>query len=269
MGIYPRGVVLHIPHNSLEIPPDVRKQFLLGDDELEAELTCMTDHYTLEIFGGTNASALVVATNFSRLVVDVERFEQDIEESMAAWGMGAVYSSSSTGKRLRRDLSASEREDLLSTYYRPHHEHLTLCVDACLRDVGFALIIDGHSFPSHPFPYELDQEVERPDVCIGIDEFHTPDWVWKIFVECFENVGFSVKVNHPFSGSIVSHKHYLLNSSVISVMVEINRRLYLEEGKRSKRDTFSDVAIRVQSACQQAARFVSDQWNHRGDASEH
>jgi len=42
MGYHP-WVVLHIPHDSLVIPDDVRPQFLLTDPDLALELRRMTD----------------------------------------------------------------------------------------------------------------------------------------------------------------------------------------------------------------------------------
>ena len=43
-------VILHVPHDSVVIPPEVRGQFLLGDAELQAELRRMTDHFTHTLF---------------------------------------------------------------------------------------------------------------------------------------------------------------------------------------------------------------------------
>ncbi len=93
--------------------------------------------------------------------------------------MGIIYRLTSDGKPLRRNLSVEEREYLVSTYYRPHHRQLGQTVDACVVEHGFALIIDAHSFPSIPLPFELEQNPVRPDVCIGTDVFHTPEWVLK------------------------------------------------------------------------------------------
>lgn len=42
-------VLLHVPHSSRVIPPDVRADILLGDAELAAELDHITDAHTAEI----------------------------------------------------------------------------------------------------------------------------------------------------------------------------------------------------------------------------
>ena len=44
--------LLHIPHSSTYIPPDIRRTLAVSDAELEAELLRMTDRYTDELFGG-------------------------------------------------------------------------------------------------------------------------------------------------------------------------------------------------------------------------
>ena len=41
-------IIIHVPHSSIFIPPEIRKDILLSDDELESELLGMTDWYTDE-----------------------------------------------------------------------------------------------------------------------------------------------------------------------------------------------------------------------------
>ncbi len=62
-------------------------------------------------------------------------------------------------------------------YYDPHHARLETLVAEKLEASSKCLIIDCHSFPSKPLPYEPDQSANRPDICIGTDEFHTPKWL--------------------------------------------------------------------------------------------
>ena len=89
-----RGVILHIPHSSREIPDGLRDQFVLDDEGLSAELDLMTDAFTAELFfwGG----AMVVRLPFSRLLVDVERFSEDDKEPMSSVGMGMIYARTSS-----------------------------------------------------------------------------------------------------------------------------------------------------------------------------
>lgn len=48
----------------------------------------------------------------------------------------------------------------------------------------------------------------------------------KTIVNYFENLGYNVMTNSPFSGSIVPLK-YINNTEVHSVMIELNRDLYM------------------------------------------
>ena len=43
-------MILHIPHSSSVIPPALRVQIVLSDDDLAAELLHMTDAFTDELF---------------------------------------------------------------------------------------------------------------------------------------------------------------------------------------------------------------------------
>jgi N-formylglutamate amidohydrolase len=125
-----------------------------------------------------------------------------------------------------------EREDLLERFYRPHHRALTAAVDGALQRHGKCLVIDGHSFPALPLPYEYDQDPNRPDICIGTDAFHTPDWLRELARDEFRALGYTVQIDHPFAGALVPLRHYQSDRRVQAVMVEINRGLYMTEVPR-------------------------------------
>lgn len=251
----PKWVVFHVPHDSTWIPPSARNQFLLNDAELKAELLRMTDHWTFDLFARGIPEEQVMRAEVSRLVVDVERFEDDAEESMSAFGMGAVYERTSDGRRLRRKLSPGERQNLMDVWYHAHHAMLEDAAQTAISDHGRALILDAHSFPSKPLPYELDQRLDRPDVCIGTDDFHTPKEFEEAFVHAFRDAGFTVGLNAPFAGTLVPMHYYRKDRRVTALMIEVNRGIYIDEATAERRPCFDSVA---QSIRQCVARVISD-----------
>ena len=264
--LYPPWLVLHVPHDSIDVPHAVRGQFLLDDGELLAELTRMTDHYTLALFAESNSKAVIVRAPVSRLVVDVERFQDDTHEPMAARGMGAVYTVTSHLNPLRRPLSTREREALMQTYYHPHHARLEAAVSAAIERHGLCLVIDCHSFPATALPYELtDPAAARTDLCLGTDAFHTSSELASAFVTAFQREGWSVSLNKPFAGALVPISRYQRDSRVSAIMVEVNRRLYLRESDGVRVAVFDDVARKIQRCCMEAILAANCQRNRPKD----
>jgi N-formylglutamate amidohydrolase len=250
---YPPWVILHVPHDSLLIPSGIRRQITLTDGELDEELVRMTDHLTLPLFASGTPETQVIRAPASRLVVDVERFEDDHEEPMAGRGMGAVYSVTSSLKPLRRPLSDVERDALMLEYYHPHHARLEAAVSTAVDLHGRCLVIDCHSFPSVALPYELvDPALTRPDICIGTDAFHTSSELASAFVSAFQREQWSVSLNEPFAGALVPRSRYQRDQRVNAVMVEINRSLYLREQDATPLSTFEMIAERVRNCCMAA-----------------
>ncbi len=239
--------ILHIPHSSRLIPAAYRGQFVLSDRALEKEKLRLTDSYVDEIFSIVRDEAATVAFPVSRLLVDPERILDDRREPMAQVGMGAIYTRRTDGGPMRRDLSRMERKKLLYKYYLPHHRTVGEAVERALGlPFGKALIIDCHSFPSSPLPCDPDQRPERPDICIGTDPFHTPGWLLETLVEAAGRSGYSCEINRPYSGTLVPDPYFRRNPSVFSIMLEVNRRLYMDEGTGRKKKGFRKLAGDIQ-----------------------
>lgn len=172
--------------------------------QIDDVLFPVTDWFTDELFGcHAGSSDAMVDFLVSRLVVDPERFLEDSEEPMASVGMGVVYTRASGGEALRLPPTAEGKGLLLDTYYRPHNERLSHAVDEALKINGKAVILDCHSFPSKPLPYENDQNPYLPDICIGTDEYHTPRRLLAALEGKCRSEGLTYALNRPFSGSIV------------------------------------------------------------------
>lgn len=248
----PQWVIVHVPHDSRRVPPGIRDQFVLDDAHLEAELVAMTDHHVADIFSNLVPPDRTLRADVSRLIVDVERFLDDEHEPMAARGMGAIYTRTAHGAALRRSTTAGERTHLIDTYYRPHHFLLEAAVQHALTLNGRCLILDCHSFPGIPLPYESVQEVPRPDICLGTDAFHTPEHLREAFVAAFRVAGFTVAIDTPFAGALVPMTHWRSEPHVHSAMIEINRGLYLEEGTAIRGPRFDAVKRSIVDACVRA-----------------
>lgn len=236
------GVIFHVPHDSTDIPADVRNQFTLDDQELKNEILNMTDHFTARLFCSDIAPQNIVRASVSRLVVDVERFVEDSAEPMSGKGMGVIYTQTSDGRPLRRPISPNERRLLLERYYIPHHQSLEQRVDEKLGRYGKCLVLDCHSFPSAALPYEGSEAGStRPDICIGTDGFHTPPQLAEGLLMGFSALGFRVALNDPFAGALVPISRYQKDNRVRAVMIEINRNLYMDEASGEPNERLAEL----------------------------
>jgi N-formylglutamate amidohydrolase len=118
-------------------------------------------------------------------------------------------------------------------------------VSDVVTELGRCLIIDCHSFPSVALPYELDQRNARADFCIGTDAFHTPAVIRDAIVGAVKEMGYSVAVDAPFAGALVPLAIYQKDHRVWSVMIEVNRRLYMDESSGRKDSAFAQVSAAV------------------------
>jgi N-formylglutamate amidohydrolase len=238
------GLVIHVPHASTFIPPEYAKDYLLPPDELEYEVHWSADNYCDELFDAGFGTRVIAGQ--SRLVCDVERFRDDSLELMAERGCGLFYTHTLLGKPLRNnDLLLKNK--IISRIYDPHHERLTAAVDNVLSEYDVCLIIDGHSFPDDS---RLGENL--PDFCIGADDFHTPEWLRAAAHGLFRSLGYTTETNRPFAGAITPSKHYHKEKRVLSLMVEVNRKLYLNKGTFDKSADFN----KIKDACNQAVNAL-------------
>ena len=223
------SVILHVPHSSSLVPKHHIKKLAISGVDLGYELLQMTDSYTAEIARAAACEASVLPwifqNNISRLVVDPERFT-DEREKMESVGMGAVYKLTHNQKPLR-DLTDLERNELLDTYFQPYSGALENLVEDRLKAAEKVVILDIHSYPSQKLPYEIHNG-ERPEICLGVDEFHTSTELFETAKDIFSRFG-RVSINSPFEGTYVPLKFYEKDKRIQSIMIEIRRDVYMDE----------------------------------------
>lgn len=229
-------IVLHIPHASINIP--IKDGYVAPKDQLDLEILKLTDWYTDDLFESDLDDKII--TPFSRIFCDVERFADDDKEVMSKFGMGVLYEKFDDGRDLRV-VSSETRKTILDNYYWKHHNKLTELVSKHLELNNKCLIIDCHSFPSTPLKRALSQELNRPDFNIGTDKFHTPPKLIEASKVYFQELGYTLGIDWPYSGTITPNKYYNVDSRVNSIMLEVNRKLYLNEPTNLKSSSYANI----------------------------
>lgn len=231
--------IVHIPHSSFYIPREHRADYLVNEKALRRHQLFLTDAWTNELFHDDSLTKTYIVNPVNRLFCDVERFRDDKDEPNSRIGQGLMYTRGALGVRIRKK-SPALREEILRDWYDPHHARLTEATDSALYEHGSCVILDGHSFNS-VWPPRLNCLFDRPDICIGTDSFHTPDALRDMLLSACKSEGYHARVNTPYCGSITPIKHYGKDRRVVSVMVEVNRRLYMDEKTGEKSADFEAV----------------------------
>ena len=212
--------ILHIPHASTHIPN--LEGFIL--DKVEENINLLTDWATDKIFDVDGIERIV--TPYSRLFCDVERFE-DESEPMFNVGRGFFYTNGYDGSELRK-LDIAVKDLIYRDFYLKHHKLFYDAAKERIEKHGVSHIIDCHSFNDNPL-VPFNENPMSPDICIGTDPFHTPEYLLNYTFNYFTNLGYSVEVNNPYSGCIIPKPYFKINSNIRGIMIEINKRLYMAE----------------------------------------
>ena len=234
-------LILHIPHASENIP--FKEGFLIDETKIKSEVLKLTDWYTDDLFD--SETDLKVIANFSRLFCDVERFSDDNKEEMAKFGMGVLYIKCDDDT-LSRVINSKLRNRILDNYYWPHHRELNSAVERKLKIDNTCLIVDCHSFPNKSLFKSVNKDNNRPDFNIGTDSFHTPKDIIIRSENYFKNLGYTIGIDWPYSGSIVPMEYYKKDDRVKSIMLEVNRSLYLERDTNKKSKNYKKIKEVVQ-----------------------
>jgi N-formylglutamate amidohydrolase len=231
-------IILHIPHSSDIIPNVVG--YTLSSSEIRKELDLVTDWYLDDLFDVENTQKII--TPFSRLFCDVERFEDDRKEHMSKHGQGFFYTKTTDEKDLRKKDETLKRY-VKKDYYKKHHNQFFRMVDDILKENKECLIIDCHSFSKGCLVN--NKEFGDIDICIGADDYHTPKKLSNLLKSKFEALGYKTEINLPFSGAIVPIEYYNKNKKVKSVMIEVNKKLYID-GQKEKSKNYNKFKKDIQ-----------------------
>lgn len=183
--------------------------------------------------------------------VELGESEKDVKQAIRGRYLSQDKWIKYTVKGAVKPYTAAKKK-LMDQYYWHHHDGLDKVTQETRTRANFprAVVLDCHSFPDDPLPTEEVQVVDepiadeppsdrpvvdrrrsdRPDICIGSDNYHTPAALVQLVKQHFVDAGYKdVTTDAPFAGALIPNGSYGRDANVHSVMVEINRRLYMDE----------------------------------------
>jgi N-formylglutamate amidohydrolase len=225
-------MILNIPHASDYIPE--RGLFLINDETLKRELFYATDWFTDELF--VHYASVRLIADKSRLYIDMERFNDSRESDNNDAGRGIIYTRTLDGLRLK----IIENYDI--SEYNEYHKKLESFVEQYHGIYPVSVIVDCHSF-QEGIGYRING-IAEPDICLGFSEDNAPDQdlILKIY-KYLTSKGYRVSFNYPFYGSICPDSYATRRDKVQSIMIEVNRKLYMrnEDFVAVKTDNFDNI----------------------------
>lgn len=222
-----RNILLHVPHSSTAFPED--SSFCFKDLDDEEQL--LIDYFTDELFVPRNDDYSIksVVFPYCRLFCDVERL---INDPLETKGLGISYNRTVGSKpNEKRTFSCLS---IAFNYYADHHANVSKKI---VNTASPLLLIDCHSFSN--LPNLLCSNPPDIDICIGFNEDETcPNKavIGKIS-HFFASFGYKVGINEPYSNS----KTFSVPIKYHSLMIEINKRLYMDEETLEKQEGFMRI----------------------------
>jgi len=226
--------LFHIPHSSTFIPNEFKSDYLISNEELQNNIFEYADLFTDELFEISNQYNSMI-NPYSRLFFDPERFGDDnIEPMQEKYGLGWFYENCILeNKPLRNKTTKNE----IRKFFDEYHKKLNQLTSNILKVHKEVTVVDCHSYSDREYWFLKD--IKRPDICIGFESFHADLDLVKRIQEEFSN--YSIGINNPYAGSLVPTNYWQKESRVKSVMIEINKRLYLEEDNITKNSNFNNL----------------------------
>ena len=220
----PGFLIWHVPHDGWEFPEELMPSVCIPVEEFKAYHEKMRDAGVAGLIPAAHDfQAVIVCFPISRLLCDVERFIGP-EEIMERYGMGFCYEKAYDGTVIK--VISEELKEKTLRWYWEHHNR----VDRLCESHAHTLLFDMHSYSDDIVPADfLQRGRATPDVCIGTDSRFTPKWLFEIVESRFREAGFSTCKNYPYSGCYVPNSAMAGRSDCVSIMLEFNKRIYLDE----------------------------------------
>ena len=212
------------------------------------------DAFVDELFAGMAAlGAPLLSAQFPRALIDVNRGMAELDRAMfdgalnmkvdtpsprVAAGLGVIPRIVRDGAEIYSSkLDSAEVHTRLEQLYKPYHAALAGLMDETHARFGVAVLIDCHSMPS---------ALAVPDIVLGDRYGASAAPALSARAEsAFLREGFTVTRNTPYAGGHTTVLYGKAADGCHALQIEINRALYLDEDKITKKAAFESVRARL------------------------
>ena len=247
-------IVLDSPHSGDAFPADFGS--VLPEFDLREGEDCFVDQLWMP---ATERGIGLVAALAPRTYLDLNRHAGDVDLELveggrwpfehvpsgkAKIGKSLVWRTLDDGRPIYdRKLPVDEVRARIDTYHRPYHRAVRDRIDETHRRFGRSWHVDCHSMNAvGGVQGEGGVGKARADFVLGDRDGTTCDAEFTEFVRgVLAGFGYDVKVNDPYKGVELVRAYSDPARGRMSLQLEINKRLYMDEAKREKHAGFDAV----------------------------
>ncbi|MBT9499779.1 MAG: N-formylglutamate amidohydrolase [Burkholderiaceae bacterium] len=274
-------VVLDSPHSGHHFPADFGAQ--VGEYDLrESEDTYVDELY----LPATTKGVALLAANFPRTFIDVNRHEGDIDLALldGAWphelrpsgkaeiGKALIWRTLSDGRDIyAARLRPEQVLQRIAQYHRPYHEALQRLLNASMARHGQVFHINCHSMASSAGVMGVGQVGEpRADFVLGDRDGSSCGAAFtELVYSQLRAKGYDVAINKPYKGVELVRAYSNPAQRRHSLQIEVNKRLYMDETTRAKTAGFAQVQKDLMEMIQVLIAFTGQGTQPRRQELQH
>ncbi len=220
-------LLISIPHDGRSLPPVMEKRMSARGREIPD-----TDWHVVRLYEfARNLGASVIAANYSRYVVDLNRSSAD-EALYDGWvATGLCPQQTFHGEDIYlygESVSVDEKEDRITHYWRPYHDKVESALCKIKDRFGYALLWDAHSIPSK-VPQLFDGELPQLNFGTNDGRSCTNYVIEPLIAEAQAGGAYSVILNGRFKGGYITRYYGDPASGVTAIQLELAQRCYMSE----------------------------------------
>jgi N-formylglutamate amidohydrolase len=244
------------PHSGRLYPDDMMAASALDPAAIRRSEDAFVDALAA---AGPRYGAPLIAANFARAYIDVNREPYELDQAMfedelpafarsrtarVAAGLGSIAKVVAEGQEIyARKLTFQEACRRIETVHQPYHAALRGLLDEARAAFGLAILIDWHSMPSAAAVVDGPKGRKTCDFVLG-DRYGAAcaPAVAAVVERELQARGYTVNRNAPYAGGYTTEHYGRPAEGVHALQIEINRALYLDEKKLRRHGGFERLA---------------------------